>query len=117
MDLPLVEDTIFLLDYWKIACISNFRPLSKVIGESKHLRIGGTLRITLRFIRYSLIESKKLNDLNLQLLMKIIERDLESEMEMDKYRELWASTGNFDEMEDYHSRILIILHMILIVAE
>eukprot|EP01080_Neovahlkampfia_damariscottae_P008372 gene8372-197_t len=117
MDLPLVEDCIYLLDYWKIACISNFRPLSKIIGESKHLRSGGTLRITLRFIRHSLFESKKLNDSNLQLMMKIIERDLESELEMDKYRELWASTGNLDEMEDYHSRILIILHMVISVAE
>jgi hypothetical protein len=116
IDLPLVEDTIYLLNHWKIACISNFRPLSKVIGESKHLRSGGTLRITLRFIKYSLEESSTLNELNLQLLMRVIERDLESEMEMDKYRELWAATGSVDEMEDYHTRILIILYIVLSVT-
>ncbi|KAF0973818.1 hypothetical protein FDP41_007205 [Naegleria fowleri] len=108
-DLPIAEKLIYILTQWKLNIVSNYTSLRTVVQGGKRLRDGGTLRITLRLIRYCLRESQKPDPALLDCIKLINKRDVESEKEILRFSELWAVTGDIENNDDFHTRLMFIL--------
>ncbi|EFC50489.1 predicted protein [Naegleria gruberi] len=109
IDLPIAEKLITILSAWKLNTVSNYSSLRSVVQGGKRLRDGGTLRITLRLIRYCLRESPSLDSSLLDCIKRINQRDVESEKEILRFSELWAVTGDIENNDDFHTRLMFIL--------
>jgi WD40 repeat protein len=112
LDLPIVQKVIYLLNGLKLASVANFNALNAlgtIVQTSKRLRVGGSLRLTLRLIRYALRESGSIQIVHLDTIRIISRRDIESEKEIQRFKELWAVTGDLEEADDFTTRLLYIL--------
>jgi WD40 repeat protein len=108
LDLPIAQKLLHILKQFNMVIHSNFTSIGSSIKGSKRLRAGGSLRLTLRLIRY-VIRETEVQSIHLEVIRSINKRDMDSEREIEKFSELWNVTGDLEEKEDFITRLLYIL--------
>eukprot|EP01028_Stygiella_incarcerata_P012665 TRINITY_DN801_c0_g1_i4.p2 TRINITY_DN801_c0_g1~~TRINITY_DN801_c0_g1_i4.p2 ORF type:complete len:1526 (-),score=400.09 TRINITY_DN801_c0_g1_i4:1977-6554(-) len=114
-DTGIADAVLYALQAWDLLSVVEFdafQPLRRV-EAADHLHDGGCLRIAIGMIRHMLRENPRKCAENAERLERILKQDEDAEKERLRFSELWTVTGDLDESDEFHSRLLHVAYVAL----